>query len=126
MTRALQRRGLVGGSAATLALLVASPSTAAGKTQRTKKGKKGGKGFSRLAAGKPDTFDVADNAAETGTSSCPGTSRAISGSYFLANPACQVVTFGPKDTDFSEWEVRISCPAGESSEHNQVRAICVS
>jgi hypothetical protein len=126
MTRALQRRGLVGGSAATLALFVASPRTAAGKTQRTKKGKKGGKGFSRLTAGKPDTFDVAANAAETGTSPCPGKSLAISGSYFLANPACQVVTVGPKDTAFSAWEVQIRCPAGEASEHNQVVAICVA
>ena len=126
MNNALQRRGLLGVSAATLALLAASPGTTKGKKQEAKKGKKGGNGFSRLAAGKADTFDVAANAAETGTSPCPGTSRAISGSYFLANPACQVVTFGPTNTDFSEWELRISCPAGESSAHNQVRAICVA
>jgi hypothetical protein len=116
---ALQRRGLLGVGAA-LALLAASPAATKGKK------KKGKKGFSRLAAGPPDTFDVAADAAETGTSPCPAKSLAISGAYFLANPACQVVTAGPKDTDFSAWEVEIRCPAGQSSEFNQVVAICIS
>jgi hypothetical protein len=123
---ALQRRGLLGVGTATLALLATSPVAPQGKKTRVRKGKKKGKGFSRLAAGRPDTFDVAANTAETGTSPCPAKSLAISGSYFLANPACQVVTVGPKDTAFSAWEVQIRCPAGEASEHNQVVAICIA
>jgi hypothetical protein len=122
---ALQRRGLLGVGAA-LALLAASPAATQGKKKKGKKGKKGEKGFSRLAAGPPDTFDVAADADETGTSPCPAKSLAISGAYFLANPACQAVTAGPKDTDFSAWEVEIRCPAGQSSENNQVVAICIS
>jgi hypothetical protein len=125
VANSLQRRGLLRG-AATLALLATHPMAMEGKKGNKKRGKKGGKGFSKLRAGTPDTFDVAESAEETGTSPCPSKSRAISGSYFLANPACQVVTSGPKDTDLSAWEVRISCPEGESSEINQVIALCIS
>lgn len=125
MDTSLQRRGLLGG-AATLAFLASHPLAMEGKKGNKKKRKKGGKGFSRLQAGTPDTFDVAESAEETGTSPCPSKSRAISGSYFLANPACQIVTSSPADTDFSAWEVHISCPAGQPSESNQVIALCIS
>ncbi len=121
----LERRGLLGIGGATVALLAATPLLTEGKKKR-KKGKGGGNGFSRLQSGTAKLFDVPDGSAESGTSSCPANTLAISGGYLLANDACRVVLAGPLDTDFSAWEVTIRCPEGVESQNNAVAAICIS
>ncbi len=129
MDNSLERRGLLGIGGATVALLAATPLLTEGKKKRkkkSKKGKGGGNGFSRLQSGPVELFDVPDGSAESGTSTCPANTLAISGGYFLANDACQVVLAGPFDTDFSAWEVTIRCPENEESVNNAVAAICIS
>ncbi len=127
MDNPLERRGLLGLGSASLALLAATPLVAEGKKKkRKKKGKGGGRGFSRLRSGTAQLFSVEEGSAESGTSSCPANTLAISGGYLLANDACRVVLAGPLDTDFSAWEVTISCPEGEESVNNAVAAICIS
>jgi hypothetical protein len=123
----LERRGLLGIGGATVALLAATPLVTQGKKKRKKKkGTGGGRGFSRLQSGTAQLFSVEDGGAESGTSPCPANTLAISGGYLLANDACRVVLAGPVDTDFSAWEVTISCPDGEQSQNNAVAAICIS
>jgi hypothetical protein len=122
----LERRGLLGIGGATVALLAATPLVTQGKKKRKKKGKGGGRGFSRLQSGPAQLFSVEEGGAESGTSPCPANTLVISGGYLLANDACRVVLAGPVDTDFSAWEVTISCPEGEESVNNAVAAICIS
>jgi hypothetical protein len=122
----LERRGLLGLGGATVALLAATPVVTEGKKKRKKKGKGGGRAFSRLRSGTAHLFSVEDGGAESGTSPCPANTLAVSGGYLLANAACRVVLAGPVDTDFSAWEVTISCPEGQESVNNAVAAICIS
>ena len=126
MDNPLERRGLLGIGGATLALFAAEPLVAEGKKKRKKKGKGGGRGFSRLQSGTAQLSSVEDGGAESGISPCPANTLAVSGGYLLANDACRVVLAGPVDTDFSAWEVTISCPEGEESVNNAVAAICIS
>lgn len=126
MDNPLERRGLLGMGGATVALLVATPLATEGKKRKKKKRKGEGRGFSRLQSGTAHLFSVEEGGAESGTSPCPANTLAISGGYLLANDACRVVLAGPVDTDFSAWEVTISCPAGEQSQNNAVAAICIS
>jgi hypothetical protein len=119
----LERRGLFGAGAATLALLGQRPVVTEGKKKKKKKGKKG---FSKLARGEETVFPVGDGAQETGDSLCPDGTQAINGAFFLANSACDVVEFTPIDVTFTGWRLSISCPAEEESEFNGVVAICIS
>jgi hypothetical protein len=120
----LERRGLLGAGAATLAVLGQGPVVTEGKKGKRKK--KGAKGFSKLQRGEETQFSVGDGAEDAGESLCPNGTRAINGAFFLGNTACAITEFSPIDGGLTGWQLRVRCPTGEESEINGVVAICIS
>lgn len=126
MQNALERRGLLGVGAATLAVLGQRPIATEGKKKKKKKKRGGSTGFSKLGRGEETIFAVGDGAQEEGESLCPEGTQAMSGAVFLANTACDIVEYGPTDDTFTGWKVAISCPEGAEAEVNAVVAVCIS
>ena len=126
MHNALERRGLLGVGAATLALLGPNPVVTEGKKKRKKK--KGGCNgcFRNLGSGEETIFSVEGGTENEGISLCPAGSRAVSGSLFLGNDGCVVTEFTASNDSFAGWKLAIRCPPGEDSDTNAVIAICIS
>lgn len=131
MGNGLERRGLLGSGAATLATLGLRPVMTEGKKKRKRKKGQGSKGgcagcFRTLGAGEEEIFSVPGGTEETGISLCPEGTRAVSGSLFMGNPGCIVVEFSPTNESFTGWQLTIRCPAGQDSDANAVVATCIS
>lgn len=131
MHHALERRGLLGAGAATLATLGLRPVVTEGKKKRKRKKGQGTKGgcagcFRTLGVGQETFFSVGGGTEETGISLCPEGTRAVSGALFMGNPGCIVVEFSAADSSFTGWQLTIRCPAGQDSDANAVVATCIS
>lgn len=126
MHNALERRGLLGVGAATLALLGPHP-VVTQANKRRKKNKGGCNGcFRNLGVGEETIFSVGGGTENEGISLCPAGSRAVSGTLFFGNVACVVNEFTALDDSFTGWKLVIRCPPGQDSDVNSVIAICIS